>query len=196
MSEDLPEDLIVDNPFVDNTLASAPPAARRIMEATVRELGYLPVAVGRLATSPQLLEGFLKVSAMFEATTLDPIAREVVVLTIATRNGCHVCVAMHTVKLTALDASPELIAALRNQRPLDDERLEAIRGFTLAVIAATGDVDADVLRALLAHGYTSQNALEVVLGIGSYTMSTFANRLIRAPLDDQLTPFAWHAPAA
>ncbi|HWE89020.1 MAG TPA: carboxymuconolactone decarboxylase family protein [Pseudonocardiaceae bacterium] len=166
------------------------------MQATVRELGYLPAAVGRLANSPHLLEGFLKVSALFESTTLDPIAREVVVLTIATRNGCHVCVAMHTARLTSLGASPELIAALRDQQKLADERLDAIRVFTLAVIAATGDVDADVLRTFLDHGYTSQNALEVVLGIGTYTMSTFANRLVRAPLDDQLTPFAWSEPAA
>ena len=42
----------------------------------------------------------------------------------------------------------------------------------------------------LTSGYTSQNALEVVLGVGTYTMSTLANRLTRAPLDDQLTAFA------
>ncbi|MFF2568445.1 hypothetical protein [Streptomyces sp. NPDC058084] len=36
------------------------------------------------------------------------------------------------------------------------------------------------LDAFLAHGYTRGNALEVVLGIGTYTISTFANRLTRA----------------
>jgi hypothetical protein len=47
------------------------------------------------------------------------------------------------------------------------------------------------LRAFLGHGYTARNALEVVLGIGAYTMSTFANRLTRAPLGEPLKPFAW-----
>ena len=42
----------------------------------------------------------------------------------------------------------------------------------------------DALRALLASGYTRQHALEVVLGIGTYTMSTLANRLTGAPVDD------------
>ena len=37
------------------------------------------------------------------------------------------------------------------------------------------------LRDFMAQGYTSQNALEVVLGIGTYTMSTLANRLTGAP---------------
>ena len=181
--------------FTEHTLESAPPAARRSMEAATRRLGFLPAPVARLAESPELLDGFLRVSALFEATTLDPLAREVVILTIATRNGCHVCVALHTAILTGLDADDDLIAALRAGDPLGDARLEAVRVFTLEVLATAGAVDDVVLRAFLAHGFTVRNALEVVLGIGAYTMSTFANRMTGAPLDDQLAPFAWTGPA-
>ncbi|CAM2802642.1 carboxymuconolactone decarboxylase family protein [Saccharomonospora xinjiangensis] len=177
--------------FVDHTLETAPPASRRAMTGVSEKMGYLPAPVGRLAESPQLLDGFLKISALFEATSLEPVAREVVILTVATRNGCEVCVAMHTAKLAALGASPSLVAALREQRPLDDERLEVLRIFTLEVIATAGAVDDDMLRAFLAGGFTRRNALEVVLGIGAYTTSTLANRLTRAPLDGQLADFAW-----
>ena len=48
----------------------------------------------------------------------------------------------------------------------------------------------EALAAFLAGGYTPRSALEVVLGIGAYTMSTLANRLTRAPLDPQLSQFA------
>lgn len=177
--------------FPDHTVESAPPAARRSMEATAKHLGYLPVGVARLATSPHLLDGFLKLSAMFESTTLDPLSREVVILTIATRNGCHICVAMHTAKLNALNADAGLIEALRGQQPLPDAALEAVRQFTLEVLATAGAVDDAALQAFFAHGYTAQNALEVVLGIGTYTMSTFANRLVQAPVDERLQAFAW-----
>lgn len=173
------------------TPGTAPAPARRAMEATARHLGYLPAPVARLASSPQLLEGFLKVSGLFEATSLDPVAREVVVLTIAVRNGCHVCVAMHTARLAGMDAGAGLISALREGRPLADRRLAAIQTFTLQAVAAAGAVGDDELQAFFSHGYTPQNALEVVLGIGAYTMSTLANRMTRAPLDDQLKPFAW-----
>ena len=160
--------------FVDHTIQTAPEAARTLA-ATEKKLGYLPVAVARLAESPLLLDGFLKLTAMFEATSLDPLARETLIMTIATRNGCHLCVAMHTAKLHGLDADPALVAALRDGKPLPDARLQAMRDF-------------------IAAGFTRRQALEVVLGIGTYTMSTFANRLIRAPLDEPLSPFAW-APA-
>jgi AhpD family alkylhydroperoxidase len=176
--------------FPEHTIESAPPGSRRFMTATRDHLGYLPAATARWAASPHLLEGFARLNAIFESSTLDPVAREAVVMTIATRNGCHVCVAMHTARLTALGARPDIIAALRDARPLRDERLEAIRVFTLRVLDTAGDVDDGALRAFLDSGFTRQNALEVVLGIGTYTMSTLANRLTGAPLDEQIRAFA------
>jgi AhpD family alkylhydroperoxidase len=175
--------------FPVHTVETAPQAARRTMGAVEKQFGFLPGAVARLAESPELLDGFLRASAQFEATTLDPVAREVVIMTMATRNGCHLCVAMHTGKLRHLDTDEALVAALQAGEPLADPRLEGLRTFVLEVLATTGDVPDDAVRAFLGHGYTLRNALEVVLGIGAYTMSTFANRLTSAPLDE---PFARH----
>jgi AhpD family alkylhydroperoxidase len=176
--------------FAEHTIESAPAGARRFMAATQDHLGYLPAAVARMAASPHLLDGFGRLTAIFDGSTLDPVAREVVVMTIATRNGCHVCVAMHTARLTALGADAQLIGALRSGAPLADGRLDAIRVFTLRLLHTAGDVGDQALQAFLASGYSRQNALEVVLGIGTYTMSTLANRLTGAPVDGQLSAFA------
>ncbi|GAA3246163.1 carboxymuconolactone decarboxylase family protein [Streptomyces thermocoprophilus] len=167
--------------FPAHTPESAPQESRPAMRRVAGTLGgAIPDAVARLATSPDLLNGFLSASASFERSTLDPVAREVVIMTVAVRNRCHVCVAMHTGKLRGLGAAPDLIRALREDRAPDDARLAAIRTFTLEVLASAGAVDDDRLTAFLGHGYTERNALEVVLGIGTYTMSTFANRMVGA----------------
>jgi AhpD family alkylhydroperoxidase len=160
------------------------------MTTTRQQLGYLPAGMARMAASPHLLDGFMRLNGIFESSTLDPLAREVLVMTIATRNGCHICIAMHTARLTAMGAGPDLIDRLRDASPLTDGRLEAVRVFTLRVLDTVGDVDDQALAEFLASGYTSQNALEVVLGIGTYTMSTLANRLTGAPVDEQLAAFA------
>lgn len=174
---------------------TAPAAARPVIAGVRRSLGHLPAAVSLMAGSPELLKGFLAANAAFEATDLDPVAREVVVLTVATRNGCHLCVAMHTATLVRHGAAPELIEALRTGTTLPDPRLEALRRFTVAVLDHRGAVpDAD-LDALLAAGWQARHALDVVLGIGTYTISTFANRLTEAPLDEPLAAYAWQ-PAA
>ncbi|MFJ5891981.1 carboxymuconolactone decarboxylase family protein [Streptomyces californicus] len=179
-------------PFPDLTPETAPPGSRRAMEAVTERLGYRPAAIARLAASPHALDGFLKISAIFESCSLDPLSREVLIMTVATRNDCHVCVAMHTAKLTSLDADPVLIAALRSpgSPALPDERLDAVRRFTLEVIASAGAVDDAALRDFLAYGYSERNALDVVLGIGAYTLSTLANRLTGAPVDAQLAAHA------
>ncbi|MEU4838065.1 carboxymuconolactone decarboxylase family protein [Nocardia testacea] len=166
--------------FTAHTLETAPPAAHSAMRALQSTTGTVPDAVRRLAGSPELLNGFLAMSASFEGCTLDSTAREVVIMTVAVRNDCHVCIAMHTGKLRKLGAPPEIVSALRAAAPLPDARLEAIRAFTLDILATAGGVDDASVTAFMAQGYTERNALEVVLGIGTYTMSTLANRLVRA----------------
>ncbi|MDI3385943.1 carboxymuconolactone decarboxylase family protein [Streptomyces sp. B-S-A8] len=174
--------------FEEYTPASAPAGSRRALERIERSLGFVPAAAARLAGSPELLDGFQRLSGMFEQSTLDPLARETVIMTVAVRNDCQVCVAMHTAKLAALGAPQATVDAMCGQRPLDDERLEAVRRFTLAVLTSAGAVSDADLSDFLAHGHTRRNALEVVLGIGTYTMSTFANRLVRAPANERRDP--------
>ncbi|MFI1459229.1 carboxymuconolactone decarboxylase family protein [Nocardia carnea] len=166
--------------FDPHTLETAPEGSRAAMAAMAAGGGAVPDAVARLAASPELLTGFLDMTARFDRCTLEPISREVVIMTVAVHNDCHICIAMHAGKLRKLGAPPELAAALRGKRALDDERLDAVRVFTLEVMATAGAVDARSVEAFAAQGYTERNALEVVLGVGTYTISTFANRLVGA----------------
>ena len=176
--------------FTQHTIESAPAASRRSMTAVTAKQGYLPAAVGLLAESPEALESFLRLSATFDACTLDPLAREVVIMTVAGRNGCHLCVAVHTARLAALGADPAVAAALRSGAPLEDGRLDAVRAFTLRVLDTAGAAGEESLAEFLGHGFTRRNALEIVLGIGAYTLSTLANRLTGAPVDEELRAFA------
>lgn len=178
-----------DTAFPRHTLESAPPAARRTLAAVGEQQGFVPAAAALMAESPETLEGFLRLSAVFDHCTLDPLTRETVIMTLAVRNGCHVCVALHTGRLAALGADPELVAALRSAGPLPDARLEAARVFTGRVLDTAGDVGEPALEEFLGHGFTRRNALEVVLGIGAYTLSTLANRLTGAPVDEELRAF-------
>ncbi|MEU0546841.1 carboxymuconolactone decarboxylase family protein [Micromonospora sp. NPDC005979] len=181
--------------FTAHTAETAPPAAHPTIEGVRDRFGFLPAPVALMAESPQLLAGFLAANAGFEQTDLPPLEREVVVLAVATANECHITVALHTGTLTRLGASAELIAAMRANTALPEPRLEALRQFTLAVLKHRGAVPDEELEAFLAAGYQPRQALDVVLGVGAYTMSTFANRLTRAPLDPPLAAHAW-TPAA
>lgn len=178
--------------FTDHTPDTAPPPSRRLMTAVRDTLGFLPTPVARMAASPSALDGFLTLTRVFDRSSLDQLARETLILTVATRTGCHYCVAMHSAALDRAGASPTLIDALRRQRPLDDPRLEAVREFTHQVMDHAGAVPDEALQTFLDAGHDSRQALDVVLGIATYTLSTFANRLTGAPLDEAFRSWAWH----
>lgn len=165
--------------FPTHTIDSAPVDAQAAMAATTEKFGAMPPAVARLATSPQLLNEFLTASAAFEETTLSPAAREIVIMTVAVRHGCRICVTIHSSKLTALGRA-DLIDPLTTSTSLDDPELEAVRTFTHQLLDSTGAVDQEQLDCFLGAGHTPQQALDIVLGIGTYTMSTIANRLVGA----------------
>jgi uncharacterized peroxidase-related enzyme len=177
--------------FPAHTAASAPPDARPIIESTAKEFGFVPAPVARMATSPEALQGFMKLNELFQESSLDELAREVLIFTLATRNACRYCVGMHTAVLTKSGADADLIDALRRGAPLADLRLEAVRVFTIAVLDGTGKVSDEALAAFVAAGFTARSALDVVLGIGTYTISTFVNRMTGAPLDAPFEAFAW-----
>ncbi|MFO0671943.1 MAG: hypothetical protein U0235_20345 [Polyangiaceae bacterium] len=65
--------------------------------------------------------------------------------------------------------------------PQPDPRLEALRRFTLAVYNGKGRVDAATWEMFTAAGFGEAEALDVVLGVGVYVMSTLANVLTDAP---------------
>lgn len=142
--------------------------------------GRLPPALARMAASPPLMRAFLSGNELFESTSLTPLQRETLVMTMAVRHGCHVCVELHTAALRRHHATPELIADLRGGTTPSAADLAALQRFCLDVIDHAGDVTDTQLDRFLASGFTAAQALEVVLGIGVYTMSTFANRLTGA----------------
>jgi AhpD family alkylhydroperoxidase len=166
-------------PFPRHTLQSAPAASRPTIDAVRAKVGAVPEAVAKMATSPALLNGFFGGSAAFERTTLPPVVREVVVMTVAVRNDCRTCVGIHSAALRRLGRE-DLVAPLREDRPIADPELEPVRVLVHQVMDHAGEVPEEDLEAFLAAGFTQENVLEIVFGIGVYTMSTYANRLLRA----------------
>lgn len=181
--------------FPIHSLTSAPEAARPFLAGAQKKLGVLPAAAAMLATSPTTLEAFGAFTTRFARSALSPLEREVVIMAVAFRNECEVCVSLHTQTLQReLGAGAALVEALRSGEPLPEARLEALRAFTWAVMDQRGAVPDAQLAAFSAAGFSAEQALDVVLGVAAYTLSTYANRLTRAPLDAFLEPTRWEPP--
>lgn len=182
--------------FSTHTADTAPSGSQPMVAATQARFGFVPGPVGRMATSPHALGGFLKLNAIFAKSSLDELARECLIFAVATRHECHHCVAMHSKMLVSSTNDRHLVGDLRAERPLEDPRLEAVRCFVHDVIDSAGAVPDAAMQRFLAAGFTPENALDVVLGVATYTLSTFANRMTDAPLDETFSPWEWHKETA
>ena len=84
-----------------------------------------------------------------------------------------------------------IIDALRNETPLPNARLEALRDFTLSIVRDRGQVEDAKVQAFLDAGFTKRNILEVILGYSQKIMSNYTNHLADTPLDSVFEKFAW-----
>ncbi|MEO5767089.1 MAG: carboxymuconolactone decarboxylase family protein [Polyangia bacterium] len=180
-----------DREFQQHDLSSAPAAARPLLTGTQKMFGFIPAPVGRMVAQPAVAAAFVQMNGIWEHTSLTASEREVVVMTVAVENQCSYCVAMHTAMLAREGADAALVDSLRAGATLPDARLNVLATFARAIMRGRGEVSQDVWSAFHAAGYSHATALEVVLGVATYTLSTFANRLTQAPLDAVFEPFRW-----
>jgi AhpD family alkylhydroperoxidase len=162
-------------PSFDET--TAPAGSREPLAKTQRAFGGIPAPLARYASSPRLLLAALGGLETFEGSSLEPLEREVLAMTMGRYHGCKFCLNHHRHLLRVQNAPAELITALEQGRALASPRLEALRAFILASLEHHGDVPPPVWTNFREAGYSHAQALDVILGISVYTLTTLTNRL-------------------
>lgn len=171
---------------------TAPVAAKPLVAGSQKQFGFVPSPVAKLARSPQALKYLFAGFAAFEHSSLGPLEQEVLAMTVAFENECHYCMALHSARV----ADEGLRAALRAGTPLPDAKLEALRQFVRALLVGRGRVSTEVWASFEGAGYGEEAALDALLGVGVYVLSTLGNVMTEAELDGPFVPFRWTKPAA
>jgi AhpD family alkylhydroperoxidase len=166
--------------FPAHDLETAPAEARPLLAETQRRFGFIPLASARHATAPAVVEGFGLLHGVFEKTTLSPLEREAVALVLAGKLDCKLCRDLHRRMARQQGAAGELVEALIERRGVADPKLRALAEFTERVVDTRGDVSDAELERFVGAGFTARQALEIVVGIATYTLSIFANRMTRS----------------
>jgi uncharacterized peroxidase-related enzyme len=181
--------------FAALTVESAADAARPLLKASASNFGFLPSPVAKAAHSPALLKHLLAGFGAFERTSLTALEREVVAFAVAFEVECSYCIAMHSAILSGVPETPsDLVESLRAGSALVDPRLEALRQFVRDTVRTRGRVSEARWQALDVAGFTQEQALDVLLGVGVYLLSTFTNVMTRADLDAPFEAFRWRKP--
>ena len=174
-----------------HTLETAPEKSRPLLEASQKEMGMIPNLHAVMAESPSVLQAYQTLHQLFVDSSFDNEETTVVWQTINVENACHYCVPAHTGIAKMMKVSDDIIDALRDEKPLPDDRLEALRTFTLAVMNKRGNVSKEDLKAFYDAGYGRQQVLEVILGLSQKTLSNYINHIAETPVDEPFEKFRW-----
>jgi len=153
--------------------------------------GFIPNLLGVFAESPATLKAYLTIGQIFDESSFSPTERQLVILATNRFNECHYCVAAHSVVAEMQKVPANVVEAIRDDQPIADSRLEALRTFTTAVVEKRGWVTGNDTAAFLAAGYTKAQILEVILGISFKMLSNYTNHIAETPLDDAFASKAW-----
>jgi uncharacterized peroxidase-related enzyme len=160
------------------TTESAPEAVRPTLEKIRSAYGQVPALMAGMANSPVLLHGYLALSEQYDRGTLTAEERQYVLLAVSDENECRFCSAAHaTILKQMLKAAPEVVDAVRNNRPTGDARRDALVALARAINTRRGQNVQAELDAFFASGFTEPQVAEVLVGIGLKAMSNTLDHL-------------------
>lgn len=170
---------------------SAPEKSKPLLENSQKAFGMIPALHAVMAEAPGILEGYQKLHELALDSSFDNDETTVVWQTINVEHACHYCVPAHTGIAKSMNVSDDIINALRDETSLPNDKLEALRTFTLAVTRKRGEVSSEDLNAFYEAGYERRHVLEVILILSQKVMSNYVNHIAETPVDEPFKKFAW-----
>jgi len=177
--------------FPSHELDTAPEASKPLLEKSKAAFGRLPGLHKVMAESPQLLEGYQLLHKLFQETEFDADELTVVWQSINVEHECHYCVPAHTGIAKMMKVSDDITNALRDETPLPNEKLEALRTFTIQMVRERGNVSKEQIQAFFDAGYNHRAVLDIVLGLSQKVMSNYVNHMAQTPVDEVFHPLLW-----
>ncbi|HAI38792.1 MAG TPA: carboxymuconolactone decarboxylase, partial [Maribacter sp.] len=160
-----------------HNIESAPEGSKPLLENSQKSFGMIPGLHGVLAASPKILEAYQTLHQLFTETSVNEEELTVVWQTINVEHACHYCVPAHTGIAKMMKVDDTITEALRNETPLADAKLEALRTMTLTIVRNRGNVTQEDLDAFYAAGYGEQQVLEIILGLSQKVISNYTNHI-------------------
>ena len=181
--------------FKVHTKNTAPRASSELLAKAEGKYGFVPNLMGVMAESAPTLKAYQTLGGLFDQSSLSPSEKQVAILAISRYNRCQYCVAAHSTIAGMQKVPEDAVQAIRNDQPIPDARLEALRRFATQVVEKRGWVSEEELNEFLNAGYTRAQVLEVILAASFKTLSNYINHLADTPLDGAFSNRRWEVAA-
>lgn len=147
-----------------------------------KNLGTVPNLFKVLANSPAALQAYAQFNGALAGGKLAAPIREQIAIAVAEQNSCTYCLSAHTVLGKLAGLKPDQLAAARDGEASDPKARAALQ-FARAVLASRGGVSERDVQTLLAAGFTSAEAAEIVAHVGLNVFTNYFNRAFDVDVD-------------
>ena len=174
-----------------HNMETAPEDSKHLLEKSQKAYGMIPGLHGVLAGAPGIFEAYQTLHQLFLDSSFNDEEKTVVWQTINVEHECHYCVPAHTGIAKMMKVDDAITEALRNETPLENPKLEALRTMTLIIVRNRGHVTEEELSTFYAAGYEERQLLEIILGLSQKTISNYVNHIANTPLDRSSEKYEW-----
>lgn len=177
--------------FTLHDSTTAPEGARDFIAGVEKKMGFVPSLYAVFAENPAVLHAYTQLADQLGKTGLSPLEQQIVTITASVENECHFCVAAHTTISEGAGLDLTVIDAVREDRPIVDAKLEALRVFSKKIVVDRGFVSDTDVEAFLAAGYDRSAVLAVILGVSLKVISNYTNHVAETPVNEAFQKHAW-----
>jgi pimeloyl-ACP methyl ester carboxylesterase/alkylhydroperoxidase family enzyme len=163
--------------------ASAPAAAKPLLDGMSDLFGFVPNLGYALAAEPAALEAYIVVLQALGKTMLSPVAQQVAMAAASRANAADYGVAVHATLAEKAGAPVDVVKALRTGGTLEDPKLEAVRRFATAITSKRTQVSDSDVNALRAAGFDHRAVVAIALAAAGKTFVNTVAHLSRPAID-------------
>lgn len=172
--------------FTPLLIQDAPLASRVLLEQAHRYFGFVPNLLATMAHSPSALRVYLTANLGFQHGTLTPGEQQIVLLAASRENDCEYCSTSHSALARFFANVPsDAVIAIESGLPLSDPKLNALVDVTRQLVSHRGHAPKETINAFLDAGYSKDQLLEVLVGVGLKTISNYFDHISAVEVDSE-----------
>ena len=160
-----------------------------MLEKLKASVGMIPNLAAAMSESPQLIEGFVTLRGLFQASSsFSPSEREMILLVNAVENGCRYCMAIHSTFALHAGVPQDTVNAIRAGTSPSEPRLMALADYARSMVRERGHVAEAVLQDFFEAGFTKAQSLEIVAFLAQSILANYSSHLTKVPPDEAIKP--------
>jgi alkylhydroperoxidase family enzyme len=179
--------------FQVHTIESAPDKSKQPLQALKQKFGFLPNVAATMAGSTVLINAFIGGFASFHGGSFSESEKQALLLTNAVALKSPWTVAFHSTLALEEGLSESDVKAIRVGKLPADAKYAALSGMAKSLIENRGNIAQVDVECFTAAGYTENQILDVIAGIGISTMAATAGNMAGTPLEERFVAQTWTA---